>query len=85
MSIALLEAMALGIPVVASSISGNQRLVDDFEHGQFVPETTPYPLPVRSSTSGKTWIAIQMGLAAAAVSSLNSRSKLCRETSYVVS
>jgi glycosyltransferase involved in cell wall biosynthesis len=37
MSIALLEAMALGIPVVASSILGNQRLVNDFEHGLLVP------------------------------------------------
>ena len=34
MSIALLEAMALGIPVVASSIPGNRRLVADFKHGR---------------------------------------------------
>ncbi len=33
MSIALLEAMGLGIPVVASAIPGNQRLVDDEVHG----------------------------------------------------
>ncbi|MGC8639127.1 MAG: glycosyltransferase family 4 protein [Isosphaeraceae bacterium] len=34
MSIALLEAMALGIPLVASSIAGNRRLVSDFKHGR---------------------------------------------------
>jgi glycosyltransferase involved in cell wall biosynthesis len=34
MSIALLEAMALGIPLVASSIPGNRRLVTDFQHGR---------------------------------------------------
>ncbi len=34
MSIALLEAMALGIPLVASSIPGNRRLISDFEHGR---------------------------------------------------
>jgi glycosyltransferase involved in cell wall biosynthesis len=37
MSIALLEAMALGIPVVASSIPGNCRLVSDGEHGRLTP------------------------------------------------
>jgi glycosyltransferase involved in cell wall biosynthesis len=37
MSIALLEAMALGIPVVASAISGNSRVLVDFEHGRLVP------------------------------------------------
>jgi glycosyltransferase involved in cell wall biosynthesis len=41
MSIALLEAMALGIPLVASSIPGNQRLVHDFEHGRLVPPDDP--------------------------------------------
>lgn len=34
MSIALLEAMALGVPLVASSIPGNRRLVADFKHGR---------------------------------------------------
>ena len=37
MSIALLEAMALGIPLVASSIPGNRRLVSDFQHGRLFP------------------------------------------------
>ena len=37
MSIALLEAMALGMPLVASSIPGNRRLVGDFKHGRLVP------------------------------------------------
>ena len=37
MSIALLEAMALGMPLVASSIPGNRRLVSDFKHGRLAP------------------------------------------------
>jgi glycosyltransferase involved in cell wall biosynthesis len=37
MSIALLEAMALGIPLVASAIPGNRSLVSDFEHGRLFP------------------------------------------------
>ena len=41
MSIALLEAMALGIPLVASSIPGNRRLVSDFKHGRLVPPDDP--------------------------------------------
>jgi glycosyltransferase involved in cell wall biosynthesis len=44
MSIALLEAMALGIPLVASSISGNCRLVSDFEHGRLAPPDDPEAL-----------------------------------------
>lgn len=36
MSIALLEAMALGIPLVASAIPGNQRLVTEGVHGRLV-------------------------------------------------
>ncbi len=41
MSIALLEAMALGVPVVASSIPGNRRLVSDFKHGRLAPPDDP--------------------------------------------
>lgn len=37
MSIALLEAMALGMPLVASSIPGNRRLVADFRQGRLFP------------------------------------------------
>ena len=37
MSIALLEAMALGVPLVASSIPGNRRVVGDFKHGRLAP------------------------------------------------
>ena len=44
MSIALLEAMALGIPLVASSIPGNRRLVSDFKHGRLAPPTIPEDL-----------------------------------------
>lgn len=44
MSIALLEAMALGIPLVASSIPGNRRLVGDFKHGRLTPPDHPLML-----------------------------------------
>ena len=37
MSIALLEAMALGIPIVASDIPGNRRLITDGIHGRLAP------------------------------------------------
>ena len=41
MSIALLEAMALGIPIVASSIPGNRRLLSDFKDGRLAPADDP--------------------------------------------
>jgi len=41
MSIALLEAMALGIPLVASSIPGNCRLISDYKHGRLAPPDEP--------------------------------------------
>jgi glycosyltransferase involved in cell wall biosynthesis len=44
MSIALLEAMALGVPVVASSIPGNRRLISDFKHGRLAPPDDPESL-----------------------------------------
>ena len=44
MSIALLEAMALGMPLVASDIPGNRRLVIDGEHGRLAPADDPRAL-----------------------------------------
>ena len=41
MSIALLEAMALGVPLVASAIPGNQHLVQDRGHGRLAPPNDP--------------------------------------------
>jgi len=37
MSIALLEAMAMGMPVVASAIAGNRKLISDEVHGRLAP------------------------------------------------
>lgn len=37
MSMALLEAMAQGLPIVATDIPGNQRLLVDGQHGLLVP------------------------------------------------
>jgi glycosyltransferase involved in cell wall biosynthesis len=44
MSVALLEAMALGVPMVASSIPGNRRLVQEFKHGRLVAPDDPEAL-----------------------------------------
>ncbi len=44
MSIALLEAMALGVPLVASSIPGNRKLIADFKHGRLAPPEDPQGL-----------------------------------------
>jgi glycosyltransferase involved in cell wall biosynthesis len=41
MSIALLEAMAMGIPIVASAIPGNLKLVDDGVHGRLAHPGDP--------------------------------------------
>ncbi len=44
MSVALLEAMALGVPLVASAIAGNRSLVIDREHGRLAPPGDPEAL-----------------------------------------
>jgi glycosyltransferase involved in cell wall biosynthesis len=44
MSIAVLEAMAAGLPVVVSDIPGNRALVDHEEQGLLVPYGDPEPL-----------------------------------------
>ena len=41
MSLALLEAMAAGIPVVASDIPGNRLLIDHDRHGLLAPLGSP--------------------------------------------
>jgi glycosyltransferase involved in cell wall biosynthesis len=65
MSIALLEAMALGIPLVASSIPGNRRLIADFKHGRLSEPDDPVSL---ARTISEQWDdfdrAIHMGRAA---------------------
>jgi glycosyltransferase involved in cell wall biosynthesis len=44
MSLALLEAMALGVPLVATAIPGNRRLIVDFRSGRLVPPNDPAAL-----------------------------------------
>jgi glycosyltransferase involved in cell wall biosynthesis len=65
MSIALLEAMALGVPIVASSIPGNRRLIGDFKHGRLADPSDPDNL---ASVIGEQWSnfdrAFHMGRAA---------------------
>jgi glycosyltransferase involved in cell wall biosynthesis len=67
MSIALLEAMALGIPIVASLIPGNLRLIEDGVHGRLVPPEGPAAL---ARTIIEQWEhlaqATEMGFAARA-------------------
>ena len=41
MSLALLEAMALGVPVIASAIPGNAALISDGTHGRLAPPGNP--------------------------------------------
>jgi glycosyltransferase involved in cell wall biosynthesis len=65
MSIALLEAMALGIPIVASLIAGNQRLVEDRVHGRLVPPNDPVALARTIIEQYQAYShAVEMGLAA---------------------
>jgi len=44
MSIALLEAMALGVPLVATAIPGNRRVIQTFKHGRLVTPEDPEAL-----------------------------------------
>lgn len=44
MSIALLEAMAVGIPIVATAIPGNRRLIEHLTHGRLAPPRDPLAL-----------------------------------------
>lgn len=44
MSVALLEATALGIPIVASAIPGNRAIVDDGVHGRLADPADPAAL-----------------------------------------
>lgn len=68
MSVALLEAMALGMPLVASSIPGNRRLVADFKHGRLARVDDPAFL---AQTIAEQWAsfdrAVHMGRAARAL------------------
>lgn len=52
MSLALLEAMALGLPVVATAIPGNRGLIDDEVHGLLAPPDDP---PALARTILKAW------------------------------
>ena len=65
MSIALLEAMALGLPVVASSIAGNLTLIGDMEHGRLASPDDPVSLARAIIGQWEDFErAVSMGLAA---------------------
>lgn len=65
MSIALLEAMALGLPLVASAIPGNRRLVTDSVEGRLVPPDNPESLALAIIEQWDRFDrAIEMGRAA---------------------
>ena len=59
MSIALLEAMALGVPLVASSIPGNRRLIREFQHGRLTPPDDP-PALARVIARVNTFIVLSL-------------------------
>ncbi len=65
MSVALLEAMALGMPVVATAIPGNRKLMADFKNGRLCRVDDPESL---ARTILEQWAdadrAIHMGRAA---------------------
>lgn len=65
MSLALLEAMAAGLPVVASDIPGNRPLVSDGEQGLLVP---PRDAAALAAAIDRIWneadLAAQLGAAA---------------------
>jgi glycosyltransferase involved in cell wall biosynthesis len=90
MSIALLEAMALGIPVVATSIPGNRRLIDDWQHGRLVPPDDPAALAraireqwsgfehaVTMGTTARLRVEREFSIAAVARTHLNLFRQLC--------
>jgi len=64
MSIALLEAMALGIPSVASAIPGNRALMVDGVHGRLVPADDPLALALAIQDHHADPLAPAMGEAA---------------------
>jgi glycosyltransferase involved in cell wall biosynthesis len=65
MSLALMEAMAAGLPVVASDIPGNRPLVSDGQHGLLVP---PGDVEALATAIGRIWkepgLAARLGPAA---------------------
>lgn len=67
LSLALLEAMALGLPVVASDIPGNRQLIDHDVHGLLVPVGDPPALAAAiDRTLSDTAEATRRGAAARA-------------------
>ncbi len=62
MSLSLLEAMAAGLPVVATDIAGNRNLIDNEKHGILVPPGEPSQLAdAISRTFDDSEMALRLG------------------------
>lgn len=60
-SLTLLEAMAVGLPVIATRVGGNSEIVDDPRTGRLVPSADPASLAgaiVAMCQQPETWLAL---------------------------
>jgi glycosyltransferase involved in cell wall biosynthesis len=94
MSVALLEAMALGLPIVATDIPGNRGLIDEGIHGHLVPPDRPAALAAailrrwdepgaaaRMASAARRRVVSEFSIAAVARGHLEMFARLIREKS----